>query len=176
MRRLNALLVRLGAPGVLGLGLLLACIGFYVSGLAPLERELGAQRAGAEALRTRSSYQPASASSDARELHHFFGLFPTLDRMSEQLGRIYALARRQGLELTQGEYRLEKGAGLWSYRVILPLRGSYAQVRGFVTAVLSKDPVASVDALRLERGKPDDTALDAKLRLTLHFRAPGGSP
>lgn len=176
MRRVNALLLHLGLPGVLGVGLLLACVSFYVSELAPVEREIDSQRATAEAPRTRVLYQPVSASSSAEDLRRFFSLFPRFDRMSNQLEHIYALARRQGLDLTQGEYRLEKAAGLWSYRVILPVHGSYAQIRAFVSSVLRNEPIASIDALRFERSKPDDALLDAELRLTVHFRPPGGSP
>lgn len=176
MRRVNALLLRLGLPGVLGVGLLLACAAFYVSALAPLEREIDSQRAAAQALRTHAPYQPVSASGSAQDLRRFYGLFPTFDQMSDQLGTLYALARRQGLELTRGEYRLEKADGLWAYRVILPVRGSYGQIRAFVDAVLHDDPIASIDALRFERSKSEDALLDAELRLTLHFRPPGVSP
>ena len=44
--RLEAALRRLGAAGVLGVGLALACAGFYVSALAPLEKEAAAKTRG----------------------------------------------------------------------------------------------------------------------------------
>src|SRR2546426_1464605 len=48
------------------------------------------------------------------------------------------LARSSGLDLAQGEYRLERRAsGLWAYRVTLPVRGSYAQLRGFLGVLLT---------------------------------------
>jgi len=49
--RLRALLQKLGAAGVLGLGVLFFCIPFYFSALLPAERELSAQREATERLR-----------------------------------------------------------------------------------------------------------------------------
>ena len=174
MRRLSALLARLGLPGVLGIGVLLACAGFYYSAVVPAERELGAQRLAAERLRSRTPYQPVAAGGREEELQRFYALFPPIERLSAELEELYGLARASKLELAQGEYRLDKGVGLWSYRVTLPVRGSYAQIRAFVGAVLREKPIASLDALRFERKKAGEPMLDAQLRLTVHFRPSGG--
>jgi hypothetical protein len=174
MRRLNAWLARLGAAGVLGIGVL-AAAGFYASALAPAERELAAQRLAAERLKARIPYQPVGAGGRAEELRRFHSLFPPVDKLTDELERVYSLARNARLELAQGEYRLEKReAGLWSYRVSLPLRGTYPQIREFLGAVLGAMPIASVDALQFERKKADEALLEAQVRLTLHFQ-PGGS-
>ena len=171
MRRLNAWLGRLGVAGVLGIGVLLAGAGFYASALTPAERELAAQRLAAERLKARIPYQPVAAGGRADELRRFHNLFPPIERLTDELERVYGLARKARLELAQGEYRLEKrGAGLWSYRVSLPIRGTYPQIREFVGAVLGAMPSASVDALQFERKKADEALLEAQLRLTLHFQ------
>jgi len=175
VRRLNALLARLGLPGVLGVGVLLAAAGFYFSAVAPVEREIDAQRLAAERLRARTPYQPVSAGGREEELQRFYALFPPIERLSAELEELYGLARAAKLELAQGEYRLEKSAGLWSYRVTLPVRGSYPQIRAFVGAVLRDKPIASLDALRFERKRAGETMLDAQLRLTVHFRPSSGA-
>jgi len=174
VRRLNALLARLGLPGVLGIGLLLAAAGFYLSAVAPAGREIAAQRLAAERLRARTPYLPVTAGGREEELRRFYALFPPIERLSAELEELYGLARASKLELAQGEYRLDKGVGLWSYRVTLPVRGSYAQIRAFVGAVLREKPIASLDALRFERKKAGEPMLDAQLRLTVHFRPSGG--
>src|SRR6266850_2481855 len=131
--RLQLLLRRLGTSGVVGIGVLVACAGFWGSALAPAEQELAAQRLALE--------------------------------------RLHALARRSGLELAQGEYRLERPAyGLWAYRVTLPVRGGYGQVRAFIASLLRDIPTASLEGLRFERRKAAETELDAQLRITLHVR------
>jgi Tfp pilus assembly protein PilO len=174
--RINAWLRRLGAPGVLGAGVLLACAGFWLSALQPLQAELDAQRLALERLRARSPLQPVSAGGREEELRRFHSLFPSTASLTDELERLHRLARRAGLDLAQGEYRLERrAAGLWSYRVSLPVRGSYPQLRDFVAAVLKDMPVASIDALRFERKKALDSELDAQIRLTVHVRPAGES-
>jgi hypothetical protein len=169
--RPQGLLRRLGTPGVLGIGVLVACAGFWSSALVPAERELAAQSLALERLRARTPLQPVSAGGRAEELRRFYNLFTPADSLTAELERVHALARRAGLELAQGEYRLERPAfGLWAYRVVLPVRGGYAQVRGFLAALLRDVPTASLDGLRFERRKTDDTELDAQLRITLHLR------
>ena len=169
MSRLHALLRRLGATGVLGLGVLFFCIPLYFSALRPAERELAARIEAAE--RSRGPYRPVAADRRTEELRRFHGLFPSVENLADELERVYALAREAGLELAQGEYRLEKRtAGPLAYRITLPIRGTYAQTRSFVAAVLKEMPVVSVDALRFERKKTVETQVDAQVRLTIHFR------
>ena len=100
--RLQLVLRRLGTAGVLGIGLLAACTGFWASALAPAERELGAQRLAAERLRARTPYQPVATSGRAEELRRFYNLFPSSASLTAELERVHALARRAGLELDLG--------------------------------------------------------------------------
>jgi hypothetical protein len=175
--RLNALLRRLGSVGVLGIGLLIGCAAFYFSALAPLDRDIASQKAALERLQSRSSaYRPASTGSREEELRRFYNLFPTTERLTEEVARLHRLGRAAGLDLAQGEYRLERRpTGLWAYRVTLPVRGTYPQLRGFLGSVLKEMPVASVEGLRFERKHAADTQLEAQVRVTVHVRPAGGS-
>jgi hypothetical protein len=164
---------RLGPAGVLGIGMLLACAGFYSDALSPLEQQVREQRTALERLRTRTPYQPVSNGRE-EELQRFYALFPPVAQLGGEVERLHAFARKSGLELAQGEYRLERRIdGLWAYRVTLPVRGSYSQFRGFLSAVLDGMPVASLDALRFERKKALDSQLEAQVRLTIHARPTG---
>ncbi len=177
MNRLRMLLRTLGLPGVIGIGILLACAPFYFGTALPAQRELAAQRSASESLRQRGALRPVALEDRDTQLDRFYDLFPPVDRLGTELERIYGLARESGLDLLQGDYRVEKrSAGLVAYRVNLPVRGSYAQVRGFASAILTDLPIASIDALRFERKKPADAQLDAQLRLTLHFRPASDRP
>jgi hypothetical protein len=170
--RLETLLRKLGPLGVLGIGVLLASGGFYASALVPLEQEMAAQRLALENLRSRTPYRPAS-NNRADELRRFYNLFPPAADLTAELERMHRIARGAGLDLAQGEYRLERrAAGLWAYRVTLPVRGTYPQLRGFLAAVTKEMPIASIDALRFERKKAADTQLEAQVRVTLHARPP----
>lgn len=171
MNRVQDWLRALGPTGVVGLGVLIFCIPFYLSAVRPAEQELGAQRSIAERLRSRTPFQPVASDGRAEELRRFYNLFPPLERLPDQLEQIYGLARAAKLELLQGEYRLEKPpVGLAFYRITLPLRGTYPQIRQFVGATLKSMPVASLEGLRFERKRVGDTRLEAQIRLTVYFR------
>lgn len=176
-RRLNAALRRLGTAGVLGIGVLLACAAFYASTLAPLEAKMLAQKAALERLQSRTLYQPVSATGGrAEELERFYSLFPPAERLTEEVARLHRLGRSAGLDLAQGEYRLERRAtGLWAYRITLPVRGSYPQLRDFLAALLKEMPIASIEALRFERKRAADTQLAAQVRVIVHLRPAGDS-
>lgn len=178
MRTLRFLLSRLGAAGVLGLGVLVFCVPFYFSALRPAERELDAKRTASERSRVRAPARQVGLDSRAEQLETFYALFPPVERLGGELERLYGLARGSGLDLLQGEYRVEKRpAGLIAYRITLPVRGSYSQVRSFAGAVLTRMPIASIDGLRFERKKSADAQLDAQFRITVHFqpaREPAG--
>jgi hypothetical protein len=175
--RLEGALRRLGTAGVVGIGLVLACAGFYVSALAPLEQEAAAQRLALERLKTRTPHRPVSASAREEDLRRFQSLFPSASELTGEVENLHRLAKRAGLDLVQGEYRLERrSAGLWAYRVTLPVRGSYPQFRDFIGAVLKDMPIASIDALRFERKRAAETQLEAQVRVTLYARPPGETP
>ncbi|HJS37194.1 MAG TPA: type 4a pilus biogenesis protein PilO [Burkholderiales bacterium] len=175
--RVQRILRRLGPAGIVGIGVLLACAGFWISGLAPLEQELAARRMALGQLRARAPYQPVSADGRAEDLRRFHSLFPPAAAMTDELERVHRMARGAGLELAQGEYRLERRpAGLWSYRVALPVTGTYGQLRDFVAKVLKDAPTVSIDALRFERQRAAQTQLQAQVRLTLYLRPPGETP
>ena len=175
--RLEAALRRLGPAGVVALGILVACAAFYTEALRPAEEDAAARRAALERQRLRTPYRPVSVDSRAEDLRRFHALFPPSNELNAHVERLHRLARRSGLDLAQGDYRLERRTtGLWAYRVTLPVRGSYGQLREFLSAVLKDMPIASIDALRFERKRAADTQLEAQVRLTLYAQPPGDLP
>lgn len=175
--RLNAWLRRLGPAGVLGIGVLIACAAFWMSALRPAQEDLAAQRLTLERMRARTPYQPVASGGRAEELQRFYSLFPPAGQLTDEVARLHRLAGAARLELAQGEYRLEhRSAGLWAYRVTLPVRGTYPQLRDFLSAVLKDMPIASIESLRFERKKAAETLLEAQVRVTLHVRPSGETP
>lgn len=171
MKRVHNALNALGPPGVIGIGVLIFCIPFYFSAVSAAERELLARRDAGERMNARTPFQPVSVGGRAEELRRFYGLFPPLEKLPDQLERVYGFARAANLELLQGEYRLETPrAGMSAYRIALPVRGSYAQIRQFVGTTLKDMPTASLDAVRFERKRIGDPQLEAQVRMTVYFR------
>jgi hypothetical protein len=170
----RALLQALGPPGIAGIGLLLACLPFYYSAIRPTEQALATWRLAAETPRPRAAR--GAAPGRAEQLRRFYGLFPPLAQLPDELGRLYAFARDAHLDLPRGDYRLEDdGSPLAAYRVTLPLRGSYAEIRQFIGQVLRAMPVASIDSLQFERTSAQASAVSAQVQLTVFFRAEGGA-
>lgn len=171
MRRFRAEWQRLGPAGVVALGVLVSCAVFYWSTVRPLERALDSQRRAAALRQSTQSIGAASTDPRAQELSRFHGLFPSFAELPRELDRLYRLARDANLEIARGEYRLENADGpLLEYRVALPLRGGYSQLRNFVGATLAAMPGAAVDSLQFARSSASETRIEAQVRLTLYFR------
>jgi len=170
-RRLQRLLDALGPAGVAGVGVLLFCLPFWFTALAPAQADVKRRTAAAE----RQARHPAQAQLEpgdhAAELERFYSRFPKIDRLPVELNALYAHAKVSKVQLLQGEYRMEsKGGGLSAYHVTLPVRGSYPQLRQFVGRVLKEMPTTSLDGVRFERKKAADAQLEAQVRLTIYLR------
>ena len=177
MNQLRALLHTLGPMGIVAIGLLLACLSFHLSAVAPAESELAAQQRAAQRLKSRTPYQPVALDSKSEDLRRFHSLFPQITLIPGEIEKLWAVAAESQIELRQGEYRLESnGPGLARYRVTLPMDATYPRLRQFVNLVLKEIPTASVDGLRFERKKVGDTQLDAQITLTFYFNPSTQAP
>ncbi len=171
MRHLHQLLRILGPLGITGLGILLFCAAFYLSAVKPAEFEIAAQRDAAQRMKSRSPYRPVSMDKRVDELRRFHNLFPPTRHMANEVEKLWVIASEYQIDLQQGEYRLESsGPGLARYRITLPVRASYTQLRQFINFILKEIPTISIDGLRFERKKISETQLEAQIRLTLYFR------
>lgn len=164
---------RLGGAAALVLALLLAMT--LGRGLAA-ERDALQARAALLAARAPAAL-PQEDDSAAAQLARFHAGFPPVADSARSLAQLQAAAQRAGLVLASGEYRLESRAGevLQRYAVLLPLSGSYAQLRAFIDHVLAEVPHAAIDDVELRRDGAGDTRLQARLRLTLYLRGSGGA-
>lgn len=171
MNRVRRLLDALGPAGVAGLGVLAFCAAFHFVTQRPAERAYAARIAGVEQRRAASGVRPVSADDATPQLARFHASFPPATGLADQLEEIHQLARRSRVELRQAEYRWEgRGTGLVAYRIVLPVQGSYAQLRSLVGRLLERMPSLSLDALRFERKKATDARLEAQIRVTLYMR------
>jgi hypothetical protein len=60
------------------------------------------------------------------------------------------------------------GARLERYEIVLPVSGSYPQIRDFLKRALADIPVLSLDQVSLRRESRNDSRVRAELRLALH--------
>lgn len=160
----------IGWPGMVGVGLLIATGGFYVSTLAPQQLRIEALRKETVQLRQQANQSTSAVpQAPAEKLAAFYAFFPPSTELPDLLGKVFDSAKRQSLALEQGEYRpLKDSVGnLMRYQFTLPVRGSYPQIRKFVDVALAEVPALSLDSIQFERRKIGDATVDAKLKLVV---------
>lgn len=161
----------LGPYGFAALALLALCALFFATLIKPAESTLKAKQAAGQQVKSRTAYKPVALDRRVDDLQRFHAQFPAVDNIAPETQKLWDIAQQYKIELQQGEYRLESGgAGLARYRITLPMRASYAQIRQLVGYILKEIPAMSIDGLRFERKKISDNQLDAQLRLTLYVR------
>lgn len=116
--------------------------------------------------------QRAEALSPAARLEEFYRFFPARQTAPDWLEKIHEAAGRQGLQLPQADYRelRDSGTRLVAYQVTYRTKGSYLQLRRFLTQVLREVPVASLDDVDLRRDNVGEAEVQATIRFTLHLK------
>jgi Tfp pilus assembly protein PilO len=165
---------RLRARGISGLALLVVAAGIAFAMLLPAQRRLEQLRSDVGSLRAQLKASGDNASVPpprATQLETFYAFFPNVESLPDWVGRVHTAAARNDLVLESGDYLLErrKGARLAEYQVTLPVRGSYAQIRGFVAEVLDKVPAAALDDIVIKRENIGAPALEARIRFIVYL-------
>jgi Tfp pilus assembly protein PilO len=168
---------RLGGAGVVGIGLIVFAMTFYLSAYRPARLDLSGLRAEARQLQERlrvGESLTGRAAAPSEQLATFYAFFPSEASTPQWLARIYAAAAAKGLALETGEYKLEHKVGerLARYEILLPVKGSYAQIRGFVAEVLATVPAAVLEEVNLKRESIQSPRLDARVRFALYLGVP----
>ena len=96
---------------------------------------------------------------------------PGQPQASELIERLYHLASAEHISLARGEYALgiDPKTQLARYQIVLPVRGSYPQIRGFLKGLLGQLPTLVLEDLELQRKRIGDSELNARLRMTLYL-------
>ena len=167
-----------GAAGLALAGVLLAVAALAAE--AVLTQPLHGQREALQAVgvppRAMDPVRAAKA-SPATQLAQFHASFPRLDELADALGELDASARRAGVTLRTGEYRIDQRADaapgpLLRYRLALRTSGDYAQIRAFLGRTLEQLYFVALDDVQFRRGADAAAPLDADVRLSLYLRRP----
>lgn len=166
---------RIGLIGLAGVLLLMVSAGFLVAHVHADRAQLA--RLDQVSLTLRERAQRATSAFDeaelppAEQLARFYGSFPDLTAVPDVLGRIHQAAHAQGLVLEQGEYRIvtERGGTLRRYRITLPVKGPYLQVRQFLATALHDAPFVALDSVRFQRDAIGQSMVEAQIHLTIYL-------
>lgn len=142
-----------------------------------LQKQLETARAAARTPLPPQAAPVAAPPSSDQNLALFRATLGERRSVDRQLKEVFALATQHGLALQQGEYRSARdaNAGVLTYQVNLPVRGSPDAIWQFAMDVLRALPHAALDDVSFRRDNVGDPAVEARLRLTLYL-APGDAP
>jgi hypothetical protein len=119
---------------------------------------------------------PPEIAPNQQNLDDFYDILGGKKHAEQQLKTLFAIAKKQGLVLAQGEYKasFERNGQFYKYQIILPVKGQYGVIRQFCEQVLLAIPFASLDELNFKRDSITNRVLEAKLRFTLHLASESG--
>ena len=156
--------------GITGLAALLLLVGagvFYTFALQPLKDRSQALESRASRVRDGAAAQATNPSDKVGAVYEYLKKPETT---TDWLAKLYAIGAATGVELQSASYKTQAAPGtkLERYEIVVPLTGSYTQMRDFLKRSLAEIPVLSLDQISLKRESRKEGALHAELRLTLH--------
>ena len=166
----------LGVMGQAGLALLGVTVLFVAFVLGPLQSRERALRDSLERYQRRA----APAAGQGPSLGKLDSLYTYLEKSegpTDWLAKLYGISQATGVELQSATYRSPEekensGKKIQRYEIVLPVQGSYPQLREFLRRALAEIPVLSLDQLSLKRESRDAGAVQAELHMTLHLVKP----
>ena len=167
MKRIRA---ELGATGLVALVLFVAAVAFLFLVVKPLESRNAV--VDGELSRGERQAQPGRVPAGAR-LAAFYRHFDTGETATDWLARLSAIGATSGVQLRSADYRMQKaGTRIERYEIVLPIAGSYPQIRAFLMTALAEIPVLSLDQVTIRKERAQDGALQAEAHMTLHLARP----
>jgi Tfp pilus assembly protein PilO len=164
---------RIGPVGLAAVAVGLLAVGVLCAGVLPQWqnlRELRATEADAS-VRVRRGELKIAVKPEQQALDSLRQQLPGQPQASELIERLYHLASAEHISLARGEYALgiDPRTQLARYQIVLPVRGSYPQIRGFLKGLLKQLPTLVLEDLELQRKRIGDSELNARLRMTLYL-------
>jgi hypothetical protein len=169
-----------GLPGWVAIGLLLACAIGWWGALRPMQSDtvqLDADSARIERqIAERAASNAAADVTPEQQLAAFSERFVDEKGIAPSLGRLYAGAKKQGVQLAQAEFKLASEATepLARYTILLPIKSDYPSLRKFIRTSLRDLPGLALEEVNLRRTDPKAPLLEAQVRFVLFVNKPQG--
>ena len=160
----------LGLAGLAAVVTLALTALFYKAALEPMQHraERLSQQLERQAARAPGQAGDGSASGKLDTLYSYLG---RAEGTTDWLAKLHAIGRATGVEMKSANYRSAppQAGRIERYEIVLPVSGSYVQMRDFLRRALGEIPVLSLDQISLKRESRNDGAVQAELKLTLHM-------
>lgn len=169
---------RLGLLGKIGVGLIVVTSIYFFSAVLPQESVLQQLKERAETLHLQAQSKQSPGDTEAgkkmtgdQALQAFYDFFPLIDSSPFWIRELVRIAKKQNVELSSSEYRLinESDARLARYEMILPVRGSYPQIRAFIADALETVPAMAISAIAIKREAVTSDKLEMRLEINLYL-------
>lgn len=161
---------RAGIAGAVGLFILTLLPGFYWMTIKPMREEAARLATRIEAAgKPRQDAEVAPLSRNER-IRAFVEFFPERRDVPHWIHQIHSVADKEGIVLERGDYRRPTGEGPLPIpvKITLPVKGSYAQIRRFITATLAEVPTLALDEVSFQRQNARDPRIEAQIRFSLY--------
>ena len=156
---------RIGVAGVAAIGLLAAALFFSNFMVKPLEQKNLSLTEAA----TRQGRKADSAQSGEKVAAVYEYLRKEEDT-TDWLAKLHGIGTATGIQMRTASYRTQPTEGrIVRYEIVLPVTGSYGQIRDFLKRAALEIPVLSIDQVTLKKEERKGAALQAEMRLTLHM-------
>ncbi|HUQ75547.1 MAG TPA: GspMb/PilO family protein [Burkholderiales bacterium] len=157
----------LGITGLAALFLFAAAGLFMTFVLQPLKDKNRILESRAGSVR---ELAPGQAGNAAEKIGAVYQYLEKAETTTDWLAKLYAIGKATGVELQSASYKTQSAGGrLERYEIVVPLTGSYTQMRDFLKRSLAEIPVLSLDQISLKRENRREGTVQAELRLTLHM-------
>lgn len=171
--------MRFGAMNLLASVLLAASLAGWLWGIPHLRAEAITQQRTVDRAQKQlqaADVPPVVAQSVAEQrLIQFYDTLGDARFAEQQVKTLFAIASKNGLTLTQAEYKsaVNQAGQLSTYQILLPVKAPYPAIRAFCEQTLRAIPFASLDEIRFKRETIASKTLEAQLRFTLYLTDPG---
>lgn len=168
LQRLRHLCLRMGWPAALGLALALVALFTETVAIDELEQKLAGVRKQRTVLRTEMARASKAEATPTLQLE----ALREREKIDQLLADMHAAAHQNQVRLEQGEYRLqaESGTRLARYRMIIPARANYVQLRQWLDAMSASQPGLQIDDLAFKRENIGQESIEARISFSLLVR------
>jgi hypothetical protein len=158
---------RIGMAGVAAIALLAAALAFSNFMVRPLEERNAL-------LKQSASGKTHSAAPSGAKVAAVYAYLQKEEDTTDWLAKLHGIGTATGIQMRAASYSTKPAEGrIMRYEIVLPVAGSYAQIRDFLKRAQAEIPVMSIDQVTLKKddkkGATPQAALHAELRLTLHM-------
>jgi hypothetical protein len=158
-----------GPFGWAGLGLLFAALVATWTVVLPQRQGLADLRETVASSEQAGGAHGTVTASPRRQTAEFLRQLPTRRDVPAILGIVLQQAQAAELGLDSGtyEWRPAKDGGVGEYRIVLPVRGTYPAIRGFIEKTLAAAPPVALESLHFARDDVTDSAVDAEISFVI---------